>query len=50
VVTALGAGGDELKRVVRISGGWESTSEDWVALAVAFGEAFDELNRGGRPQ
>lgn len=50
VVTALGAGGDELKRVVRISGGWESTSEDWTALAAAFGEAFDELNRGGRPQ
>jgi cysteine desulfurase len=50
VVTALGAGGDELKRVVRISGGWESTGEDWEALAAAFGEVFDELNRGGRPQ
>lgn len=50
VVTALGAAPEELKRVVRISGGWESTGEDWVALAAAFGEAFEELNRGGRPQ
>ncbi len=50
VVTALGAAPEELKRVVRVSGGWESTGEDWEALAAAFGEAFDELNRGGRPQ
>lgn len=50
VVTALGASADELKRVVRISGGWETTAEDWQTLVAAFGEAFDELNRGGRPQ
>ena len=50
VVTALGASADELKRVVRISGGWDTGTEDWQALAAAFGEVFDELNRGGRPQ
>lgn len=49
VVTALGASADELKRVVRISGGWETSPEDWQALAAAFGDVFDELNRG-RPQ
>ncbi|MFC5456461.1 cysteine desulfurase family protein [Prosthecobacter fluviatilis] len=50
VVTALGASAAELKRVVRISSGWETTAEDWQALAVAFEEVFEELNRGGRPQ
>lgn len=50
VVTALGASPEELKRVVRISGGWETTAEDWQALAQAFGDVVDELNRGGRPQ
>lgn len=50
VVTALGASAAELKRVVRISSGWETTAEDWQALAAAFVEVFEELNRGGRPQ
>lgn len=50
VVTALGASADELRRVVRVSGGWETSAEDWQALAAAFGEVFDELHRGGRPQ
>ncbi|MDP1588313.1 MAG: aminotransferase class V-fold PLP-dependent enzyme, partial [Prosthecobacter sp.] len=49
VVTALGASVDELKRVVRISGGWETAADDWLALAAAFDEVFEELNRG-RPQ
>ncbi|WP_395739593.1 cysteine desulfurase family protein [Prosthecobacter sp.] len=48
VVTALGASPEELKRVVRISSGWETTAEDWQALAAAFVEVFDDLNRGGR--
>lgn len=48
VVTALGASAEELKRVVRISGGWDTTAEDWLALAAAFAEVFDELNRGGK--
>ncbi len=50
VVTALGASAEELKRVVRISSGWDTTAADWQALAVAFVEVFEELNRGGRPQ
>jgi cysteine desulfurase len=50
VVTALGARADELKRVVRISGGWETSAEDWQALAAAISDVFEELNRGGRPQ
>jgi len=50
VVTALGASADELKRVVRVSGGWDTTTADWEALAAAFDEVFDELNRGGRPR
>jgi cysteine desulfurase len=50
VVTALGASADELKRVVRVSGGWETTAADWQALAAVFDEVFEELNRGGRPQ
>jgi cysteine desulfurase len=50
VVTALGASAEELKRVVRISSGWETTAADWQALAAAFVEVSDELNRGGRPQ
>lgn len=50
VVTALGARTEELKRVVRISSGWETTAADWQSLAAAFAEVFEELNRGGRPQ
>ncbi len=50
VVTALGASVAELKRVVRISSGWETTAADWQALATAFVEVYEELNRGGRPQ
>ncbi len=49
VVTALGADAAELKRVVRISSGWDSSAADWQALAAAFAEVFEELNRGGRP-
>ncbi|MDI1311635.1 aminotransferase class V-fold PLP-dependent enzyme [Prosthecobacter sp.] len=50
VVTALGASAEELKRVVRISGGWDTKVADWQALEAAFFEVFEELNRGGRPQ
>ena len=39
VVQALGADWEELKRVVRVSGGWESKAEDWAALTEAFVEA-----------
>ncbi len=50
VVTALGASAEELKRVVRISSGWNTTPADWQSLATTFLEVFEELNRGGRPQ
>ncbi len=50
VVTALGASAEELKRVVRISSGWDTTAAEWQELAAAFIEVYEELNRGGRPQ
>ena len=50
VVQALGASWEELKRVVRVSGGWETSQEDWQALAAAFEEVGHELDAGGRPQ
>lgn len=49
VVQALGASPEELKRVVRISGGWHHTADDWQALADAFIEVDKELAAGGRP-
>jgi cysteine desulfurase len=48
VVQALGATPDELKRVVRVSGGWDHTEQDWLALADAFREVDQELLSGGR--
>lgn len=47
VVQALGASPEELKRVVRISGGWDHTEADWLALADAFIEVDQELAKGG---
>lgn len=49
VVQALGATPDELKRVVRISGGWDHSEADWLALAEAFVEVDEELSAGGKP-
>lgn len=49
VVQALGADWDELRRVVRVSGGWDTTPEDWQSLAAAFAEAGQGLDAGGRP-
>lgn len=49
VVQALGASPEELKRVLRISGGWHHTEADWRALAEAFVEVDKELAAGGRP-
>ena len=49
VVTALGASGEELKRVVRISSGWHTTATEWLALAEAFRHVGAELDAGGRP-
>lgn len=48
VVQALGASWEELKRVVRVSGGWDTSEADWRALAVAFEEVGAELDGGGK--
>lgn len=48
VVTALGASPDELRRVVRLSGGWSTTLKDWLELAAAFAETGGELDAGGK--
>jgi cysteine desulfurase len=50
VVQALGASADDLRRVVRVSGGWDHTRGDWQALAGAFVEVQEELKRGGKGQ
>ena len=48
VVQALGANWEELRRVVRISSGWETAAEDWQVLAAAFATAGAGLDAGGR--
>ncbi len=48
VVRALGAGEEELRRVLRVSGGWETTAADWTALVEAFVAVGAELDAGGR--
>lgn len=44
VMAAMGLDFDEMSRVLRVSGGWETTAEDWNALASAIGEVDAELN------
>ena len=46
VLAALGARADEMRRVIRVSGGWETTAEDWQGLA----EAFVLVGREIRPR
>ena len=43
VLAALGFDAEDAKRVVRVSSGWETTAEDWRALAAAFGEVAAEV-------
>ncbi|HEY8990357.1 MAG TPA: aminotransferase class V-fold PLP-dependent enzyme [Luteolibacter sp.] len=43
VLAALGIDADEAKRVVRVSSGWETTADDWRALAAALAEVATEL-------
>jgi len=43
VLAALGFDADEAKRVVRVSSGWETSADDWRALAAAFGEVAAEV-------
>lgn len=49
VLLATGAASEELRRVVRISGGWDHAQEDWQVLADAFAEVGAELDAGGKP-
>ena len=44
VLQALGASFEEMRRVVRVSGGWETSAEDWSVLAEAFAEVATELD------
>ena len=48
VMAAMGLDHDEMGRVIRISGGWETTTEDWLALAEAFVDIAGELASGKR--
>ncbi|MEX2579376.1 MAG: aminotransferase class V-fold PLP-dependent enzyme [Verrucomicrobiales bacterium] len=43
VMAAMGLDFERMGRVVRVSGGWDTTSDDWAALAAAFGEVDAEL-------
>ncbi|MDF3057693.1 MAG: aminotransferase [Rariglobus sp.] len=43
VLAALGYDAGEAKRVVRVSSGWETTADDWQALAAAFGAVATEV-------
>lgn len=43
VLAALGFDADEAKRVVRVSSGWETTADDWRALAEAFAAVAAEV-------
>jgi len=43
VLAALGLAPDEARRVVRVSAGWETTAEEWRALADAFVAVDGEL-------
>lgn len=43
VMLAMGLEYGEMGRVIRASGGWSTTEEDWIALADAFLEVAEEL-------
>ena len=43
VLAAMGLSPDDSRRAVRVSGGWTNGTQDWLALAKAFGAAFEEL-------
>ena len=43
VLTAMGFGADEARRVIRISAGWETGEDDWSRLAEAIAAAEAEL-------
>lgn len=43
VLAALGVPPEQARRVVRVSGGWETTADDWRALADAFSDVAKEI-------
>lgn len=43
VMAAMGLDFDEMSRVLRVSGGWDTTVDDWVALADAMSTVAAEL-------
>ncbi|MCF6313231.1 MAG: cysteine desulfurase [Verrucomicrobiales bacterium] len=48
VMQAMGLDFDQMSRVLRISGGWETREGDWMALADALGRVWEDLKSGGR--
>lgn len=48
VMEAMGLDFDQMSRVLRISGGWQTKGEDWDALADALVEVWEALQGGGR--
>ena len=44
VLMAMGVEGDALRRVLRFSGGWDHSLEDWLALAQAVIQVGAELH------
>ena len=49
VLTAMGLEADETDRVVRFSSGWETTADDWQALAKGVAEVAADFSRGPQP-
>ncbi len=43
VLAAIGRGPEEMRRLLRVSAGWETTLEDWAALTEALREVGREL-------
>ncbi len=48
VMEAMGLDFDQMSRVLRISGGWQTREQDWMALADALGRVWEDLKSGGR--
>jgi cysteine desulfurase len=46
VLAAMGVKGEKAVRVVRFSGGWETTEADWDALVKGVAKVHDEMHHG----
>ncbi|MDG1832974.1 MAG: cysteine desulfurase family protein [Verrucomicrobiota bacterium] len=49
VLTAMGLAADETDRVVRFSSGWETTADDWQALAKGVAEVAADFSHDPQP-